>query len=107
MKKKYFPFLYHFTSSQLSDVQSTKEGVKCSIATAKQEVEETFQEVHDEVMKALDVRRHGILNAINEVAKKDLEPLKNLEDKISEELNKVHSLVEKGKFVSFPFSSVS
>ncbi|KXJ28571.1 cytokine receptor-like factor 3 [Exaiptasia diaphana] len=85
-----------YLSSELVNVNSTREGVKCSIAKAKKEVEDKFESIEQQLLKALALRKKDILLAINDVANKDLEPLNNLEEKINGELETVEKLKIQG-----------
>lgn len=83
--------------SRLTDIKSTREGVKSSIGIAYTEVEEKFKLLRNEVAQMLDCREKAILTTITEIERKDLDPLNNLEDKINRELDKTVKLLEKGK----------
>lgn len=82
--------------SRLADIASTREGVKSSIGTARTEVEERFNHIKHEIAHTLECRREAILTTISEIERKDLDPLTNLEEKISGELNKTLQLIERG-----------
>lgn len=94
-------FLYclfcHTCRSRLTDIKSTREGVKNSISEARTEVEERFKEIKQEIEHVLEARQRGILATIGEIERKDLDPLTNLEEKIHGELDKTVKLVEKGR----------
>ena len=97
---KQFLRLYFFPNacrSRLTDIKSTREGVKNSIGKARTEVEETFKEIKQEVAHVLDTRQQAILNTIGEIERKDLQPLTNLEDRIKGQLDKTVQLIEKGR----------
>ena len=83
--------------SRLTDIKSTRDGVKSSIGIAHTEVEEKFKHLRNEVAQMLDCREKAILTTITEIERKDLDPLNNLEDKINRELDKTVKLLEKGK----------
>lgn len=83
--------------SRLTDIKSTRDGVKSSIGIAHTEVEEKFKLLKNEVAQMLDCREKAILTTITEIERKDLDPLNNLEDKINRELDKTVKLLEKGK----------
>ena len=83
--------------SRLTDIKSTRDGVKSSIGIAHTEVEEKFKLLRNEVAQMLDCREKAILTTITEIERKDLDPLNNLEDKINRELDKTVKLLEKGK----------
>lgn len=83
--------------SRLTDIKSTRDGVKSSIGIAHTEVEEKFKLLKNEVAQMLDCREKAILTTITEIGRKDLDPLNNLEDKINRELDKTVKLLEKGK----------
>ena len=83
--------------SRLTDIKSTRDGVKSSIGIAHTEVEEKFKHLRNEVAQMIDCREKAILTTITEIERKDLDPLNNLEDKINRELDKTVKLLEKGK----------
>ncbi|KAJ7362052.1 Cytokine receptor-like factor 3 [Desmophyllum pertusum] len=85
-----------YLRSRLTDIKSTREGVKNSISEARTEVEERFKEIKQEIEHVLEARQRGILATIGEIERKDLDPLTNLEEKINGELDKTVKLVEKG-----------
>ena len=86
------------TRSRISDVKASGEGVKSSTASAREEVEQKFSQIQDEISKALAIRQRAILSVISDVERKDLEPLRNLEEKINGDLEKVSKLIEQGRF---------
>ena len=97
---KQFLRLYFFPNacrSRLTDIKSTREGVKNSIGKARTEVEERFKEIKQEVARVLDTRQKAILNTVSEIERKDLDPLTNLEDRINGQLDKTVQLIEKGR----------
>lgn len=85
-----------YLRSRLTDIKSTRDGVKSSIGIAHTEVEEKFKLLRNEVAQMLDCREKAILTTITEIERKDLDPLNNLEDKINRELDKTVKLLEKG-----------
>jgi len=85
--------------SRLTDISSTREGIKSSISTARTEVEEGFKQIKYEIAHMLECRQKAILTTISEIERKDLDPLTNLEEKINGELDKTVQLIEKGKEV--------
>ncbi|XP_031563814.1 cytokine receptor-like factor 3 [Actinia tenebrosa] len=85
-----------YLNSELTDLTSTKEVVKDSLSKARQEVEVNFTKIQNDVLEALDGRQKEILATIDDVGHKDLEPLNNLEDKITGELEKVQEVIKEG-----------
>lgn len=83
--------------SRLTDIKSTREGVKNSISKARIEVEERFKDIKQEIAHVLDTRQKAILSTIGEIERKDLDPLTNLEDRINGQLDKTVQLIEKGR----------
>ena len=95
--RDYFVLFLHTCRSRLTDIKSTREGVKDSIGKARTEVEEKFKEIKQEIAHVLETRQKGILSTIGEIERKDLDPLTNLEDRINGQLDKAVQLVEKGR----------
>lgn len=87
-----------YLRSRLTDIKSTREGVRSSIGIARTEVEERFKLLKHEVARMLECREKAILTTISEIERKDLDPLTNLEDKINGELDKTVKRIEKGNF---------
>lgn len=85
-----------YLRSRLTDIKSTREGVKNSIGKARIEVEERFKDIKQEITHVLDTRQKAILSTIGEIERKDLDPLTNLEDRINGQLDKTVQLIEKG-----------
>jgi len=85
-----------YLRSRLTDISSTREGIKSSISTARTEVEEGFKQIKYEIAHMLECRQKAILTTISEIERKDLDPLTNLEEKINGELDKTVQLIEKG-----------
>ncbi|EDO36959.1 predicted protein [Nematostella vectensis] len=85
-----------YLRSRLSDIKSTKDGVRCSLDKAREEVALKFAAIQDEVLQCLDSRQKEILHAIGDIERKDLEPLGNLEEKINSDLENVLRLAAEG-----------
>ena len=84
--------------TRLSDIKASSEGVKRSTASAREDVEQKFAAIQEDITKALTVRQRAIVSVISDVERKDLEPLRNLEERINGDLEKVNKLIEQGKF---------
>lgn len=83
--------------SRLTDVKSTQDVVNNSISAARTAIEESFKHIRNEIEYTLECRKKAILNTINDIERKDLDPLSHVEGKINGELNKTVELIGKGE----------